>query len=98
VFIAPNSSLLNDKYPRSNLLTAPIVKDKVVIGGGVTILPSVILGENSVIGAGSVVTKNVRRGKVLMGVPAKEIMTKEEYEAKRESFLRANQNKGRKLT
>jgi acetyltransferase-like isoleucine patch superfamily enzyme len=97
VFIAPNSSLLNDKYPRSNLLTAPKVENGVIIGGGVTILPSVVLGENSVIGGGSVVTKNVRRGKVLAGVPAKEVMTKEEYEAKRESFLRANQIKGRKL-
>jgi acetyltransferase-like isoleucine patch superfamily enzyme len=94
VFIAPNSSLLNDKYPKSNLLTSPIVKDNVIIGGGVTILPNVILGENSVIGGGSVVTKNVPPRKVLMGVPAKEIMTKEEYEAKREAFIRAKQNKG----
>jgi acetyltransferase-like isoleucine patch superfamily enzyme len=54
----------------------------------------VILGENSVIGGGSVVTKNVPPGKVLTGVPAKEIMTKEEYEAKRKAFIRAKQNKG----
>jgi acetyltransferase-like isoleucine patch superfamily enzyme len=94
VFIAPNSSLLNDKYPKSNVLTFPIVKDNVIIGGGVTILPGVILGENSVIGGGSVVTKNVPPGKVMMGVPAKEIMTKEEYEAKREAFIRAKQKKG----
>ena len=93
VFIAPNSSLLNDKYPKSCLLTAPIVKDNVIIGGGVTILPSVVLGENSVIGGGSVVTTNVPSGKVLMGVPAKEVMTKEEYEAKREAFIRANQDR-----
>jgi acetyltransferase-like isoleucine patch superfamily enzyme len=94
VFIAPNSSLLNDKYPKSPFLTSPIVKDGVIIGGGVTILPGVILGENSVIGGGSVVTKNVPSGKVFMGVPAKEVMTKEEYEAKREAFIRARQNKG----
>jgi len=93
VFIAPNSSLLNDKYPKSNLLTAPIVKDNVVIGGGVTVLPSVVLGENSVIGGGSVVAASVPPGKVLMGVPAKEVMTKEEYEAKREAFLKAKQAK-----
>ena len=93
VFIAPNSSLLNDRYPKSNLLTSPIVKDNVIIGGGVTILPDVILGENSVIGGGSVVTANVAPGKVLMGVPAKEVMTKEEYEAKREAFIKAKQDK-----
>ena len=94
VFIAPNSSLLNDKYPKSNLLTSPIVKDNVVIGGGVTILPSVVLGENSVIGGGSVVTTDVPPRKVLIGVPAKEAMSKDEYEAKREAFIRAKQKKG----
>jgi UDP-2-acetamido-3-amino-2,3-dideoxy-glucuronate N-acetyltransferase len=93
VFIAPNSSLLNDKYPKSNLLTAPIVKDNVIIGGGVTVLPDVILGENSIIGGGSVVTKNVPPRKVLSGVPAKEVMTIEEYEAKREAFIREKQDK-----
>jgi UDP-2-acetamido-3-amino-2,3-dideoxy-glucuronate N-acetyltransferase len=98
VFIAPNSSLLNDKYPKSNFLTSPIVKDSVIIGGGVTILPGVVLGENSVIGGGSVVAKNVSSGKVLMGVPAKEVMTKKEYEAKREAFIRAKRNKGESHT
>jgi len=94
VFIAPNSSLLNDKYPKSNFLTSPTVKDNVIIGGGVTILPGVILGENSVIGGGSVVTKNVPARKVFVGVPAKEIMTKEEYEVRREAFIKAKRNKG----
>jgi len=93
VFIAPNSSLLNDKYPKSSLLKSPIVKDNVIIGGGVTVLPDVILGENSVIGGGSVVTKNVPCGKVLMGVPAKEVMTKKQYEAKREAFFKEKQAK-----
>jgi acetyltransferase-like isoleucine patch superfamily enzyme len=94
VFIAPNSSLLNDKYPKSNFLTSPVVKDNVVVGGGVTVLPGVILGENSVVGGGSVVTKNVPSGRVFMGVPAKEVMTKQEYEAKREAFMEARKNKG----
>ena len=93
VFIAPNSSLLNDKYPVSHLLTPPTVKDNVIIGGGVTILPNVILGENSVIGGGSVVTANVPAGKVFLGFPAKEVMTKEEYEVKRGAFIRAKQDK-----
>ena len=93
VFIAPNSSLLNDKYPKSSLLTPPVVKDNVVIGGGVTVLPDVVLGENSVIGGGSVVTANVPAGKVFMGVPAKEAMTKEEYVAKREALIKAKQDK-----
>jgi acetyltransferase-like isoleucine patch superfamily enzyme len=88
VFIAPNSSLLNDKYPKSNLITSPVVKDNVVIGGGVTVLPGVVLEEGSVIGGGSVVTKNVPPRKVFTGVPAREVMTRQEYDAKREAFIR----------
>ena len=87
VFIAPNSSLLNDKYPKSNFMTPPVIKDGARIGGGVTILPEVTVGENAVIGGGSVVTKNVPPCSVLAGVPAKVVMTLEEYEAKREDFI-----------
>jgi acetyltransferase-like isoleucine patch superfamily enzyme len=88
VFIAPNTSLLNDKYPKSNILTPPIVKDNVIIGGCATILPGVAVGENSVVAAGSVVTKDVPSRTVVMGSPAKTVMTIEEYEAKRQAFLR----------
>ena len=89
VFIAPNSSLLNDKYPKSAFMTPPIIKDGVAIGGGVTVLPDVIIGEKAVIGGGSVVTKNVPARTVSAGVPAQVVMTLEEYEAKRESFIAA---------
>jgi UDP-2-acetamido-3-amino-2,3-dideoxy-glucuronate N-acetyltransferase len=89
VFIAPNSSLLNDKYPKSTFMTPPIIKDGAAIGGGVTILPDVTIGEEAVIGGGSVVTKNVPARTVLAGVPAKVVMTLEEYEAKREDFTGA---------
>jgi len=88
VFIAPNSSLLNDKYPKSTFLTPPIIKDDVVIGGGVTVLPGVIIGEKAVIGGGSVVTKNVPPRTVSTGVPAKMVMTLQEYEAKRDEFIK----------
>ena len=87
VFIAPNTSLLNDKYPKSTFMTPPIIKDGARIGGGVTILPDVTVGEKAVIGGGSVVTKNVPARTVLAGVPAKVVMTLEEYEAKRETFI-----------
>jgi acetyltransferase-like isoleucine patch superfamily enzyme len=89
VFIAPNSSLLNDKYPKSTLLTPPVIKDGVSIGGGVTVLPDVTVGEKSVIGGGSVVTKNVPPRTVSYGVPATVAMSLEEYEAKRDDFIRA---------
>jgi len=88
VFIAPNSSLLNDRYPVSSLLTPPVVRDNVVIGGGATILPGVTINEDSVVAAGSVVTKDVPKRVVVKGVPAEKVMTIEEYKAKRETFIK----------
>jgi acetyltransferase-like isoleucine patch superfamily enzyme len=87
VFIAPNSSLLNDKYPKSSFMTPPVIKDGAAIGGGVTILPNVTVGEKAVVGGGSVVAKDVPARTVVVGCPAKKVMSLEEFEAKREEFL-----------
>ena len=87
VFIAPNSSLLNDKYPKSTFMTPPIIKDGAAIGGGVTILPNVTVGEKAVVGGGSVVTKDVPSRTVVAGCPATTVMTLEQFEVKREEFL-----------
>ena len=89
VFIAPNSSLLNDKYPKSSFVTPPIIKDNATIGGGVIILPNVTVGEKAVVGGGSVVTKDVMPKTVVVGAPAKVVMNLEEYEAKRNAFVHA---------
>jgi len=64
------------------------VKDNVIIGGGVTVLPNVVLGNNCVIGGGSVVAESIPSGKVAIGVPAREIMSVEEYNLKRETFIK----------
>jgi len=93
VFIGPNSSLLNDKFPHSKCLTPSIIKDNVVIGGCVTILPNVTVHENSVIAAGSVVTKDVPPETVVKGVPAKPMMTRQEYEKKRDAFISSRKQK-----
>jgi acetyltransferase-like isoleucine patch superfamily enzyme len=87
VFIGPNSSLLNDKFPHSKCLTPSIIKNNVIVGGCVTILPNVTINENSVIAAGSVVTKDVPIETVVKGVPAEIMMTRSEYEAKRTEFI-----------
>jgi acetyltransferase-like isoleucine patch superfamily enzyme len=87
VFIAPNSSLLNDKYPKSTFMTPPIIKDGAAIGGGVTILPNVTVGEKAVVGGGSVVTKDVPSRTVVAGCPARKVMSIEQFEVKREEFL-----------
>jgi acetyltransferase-like isoleucine patch superfamily enzyme len=56
--------------------------DNCFIGAGATILPGVSIGPNSVVGARSVVTKDVPANTVAAGVPARPIMTIEEYAGK----------------
>ena len=86
VFIGPNATLLNDRYPPSGnkKLWQPItVNNGAVIGGGSTIVPGCNVGTNAVLAAGAVLTKSLPDNEVWSGNPAKYLMTREEYEAKR---------------
>lgn len=58
------------------------IEDNVFIGANVTVLPNVKIGKNAIIGASSVVTKDVPENSVVVGNPAKVIMDIEEYENK----------------
>ena len=75
VFIGPYALFTNDKKPPSfgswREEEPTIVKSGVSIGANSTILPSLIIGENSIIGAGAVVTKNVPSGVTVVGNPAR---------------------------
>jgi UDP-2-acetamido-3-amino-2,3-dideoxy-glucuronate N-acetyltransferase len=77
VFIGPNVTFTNDKFPRSKKpiknFTNTIIKKGASIGAGSTILPGLIIGANSMIGAGSVVTSDVRDNSLVFGNPAKHI-------------------------
>jgi acetyltransferase-like isoleucine patch superfamily enzyme len=77
VFIGPNVTFTNDKYPRSKQYAqefqATVIKMGASIGANVTILGGLIIGEKSMIGAGSVVTKNIPDGELWVGNPAKYI-------------------------
>jgi UDP-2-acetamido-3-amino-2,3-dideoxy-glucuronate N-acetyltransferase len=73
VFIGPNVTFTNDIYPKINTkwrILKTMVKQGASIGAGSVILP-VCIGKNSLIGAGSIVTKNVPDNTVVMGNPAK---------------------------
>lgn len=77
VFIGPNVTFCNDKYPRSgnrnfNLLPTTI-KHGASIGANATILPGIQIGQFAIVGAGSVVTKDVHDYQVVAGNPAKQI-------------------------
>lgn len=74
VFIAPGVIFTNDKYPkvRGEWKLMPIrVKKGASIGSGVVILPGVTIGENALIGAGAIVTKDVPDNAIVAGNPAR---------------------------
>lgn len=76
VFIGPNVTFCNVKYPsavenRMHTMSKTIVKDGVAIGAGSVILPGVTIGCNAIVGAGSVVTKDVDDGVTVKGNPAR---------------------------
>ena len=75
VFIGPGVYFTNDKYPRHNKTRKMEgiswkVGKFASIGANVTVLPGVNIGENSTVGAGSVVTKDVPEGVLVYGNPA----------------------------
>lgn len=81
-WIGPCVTLTNSKYPNQtwskDKLQACKISRGAIIGANVTILPGVVIGENCLVGAGSVVTKSVPSGKVVFGVPAK-VMSDNNY-------------------
>ena len=83
VFIGHGVTFINDTYPRAtnaegNLQTEAdwkveltVVKKGASIGSGATILSRTSIGENAIVGAGSVVTKNVPANTIVTGNPAR---------------------------
>lgn len=74
-WIGPRVTFTNDRYPPSKKeqWEKTLIKKGARIGAAVTILCGVTIGENALIGAGSVVTKDVPPGETWAGVPAKKI-------------------------
>ena len=74
VFIGPNATFTNDLFPRSKnpdwKLCKTVIKKGASIGANATILCGITIGKNSMIGAGSVVTKDVPDGELWLGNPA----------------------------
>lgn len=91
VFVGHNVTFINDKNPRATnkdgspqseedwSVVETFVKKGASIGSSATILCGVTIGENAIVGAGSVVTKDVPPNTVVAGVPAK-VIKKIEHE------------------
>jgi UDP-2-acetamido-3-amino-2,3-dideoxy-glucuronate N-acetyltransferase len=75
VFIGPNVTFTNDKYPRSKqypeAFLKTVIKKGASLGAASVILGGITIGENAMIAAGSVVTKDVPAGELWMGNPAR---------------------------
>ena len=77
VFIGPNVTFTNDKYPKSGNVKFQRLSTRIEagasIGGGATLLPGVLIGAGATVGAGAVVIKDVPPGTTVVGNPAKAI-------------------------
>lgn len=75
VFVGPNVTFSNDKYPQSKRYQSEVLQTHIgrgaSIGGGATILPGLRIGARALVGAGSVVTHDVPAKAVVSGNPAR---------------------------
>ena len=83
VFIGHGVTFINDSYPRATAgngqlqteadwrVESTVIKKGASIGSGATILCNVVVGENAIVGAGSVVTRDVPANTIVAGNPAK---------------------------
>ena len=74
-FVGPNVTFTNDRYPPSDDFPRKIERTRVcrgaAIGANATIIGGVVIGEGAMIGAGSVVTRDVPAGELWLGNPAR---------------------------
>ena len=81
VLIGPKVSLITESHPlnpadRKSLIVKPaVIKRNAWIGTGAIILPGVTVGENAVVAAGAIVSKDVAANTVVAGIPAKVVKT-----------------------
>jgi UDP-2-acetamido-3-amino-2,3-dideoxy-glucuronate N-acetyltransferase len=75
VFIGPNVTFANDKFPRSknrpNKFLQTVIEHGASIGAGAVILPGLVIGQEAMVGAGATVTRSVPPRAIVIGNPAR---------------------------
>ncbi len=88
VFLAPFVVITNDRYPASRRLLGVHIEDEAVVGANSVLISGIKVGRGAVIGAGAVVTKDVPPDTVVLGVPARPVMSRDAYDRKKEEYER----------
>jgi len=100
VFVGHGVTFINDRYPRATTqggklqtdadwtCQMTVVKQGASIGSGATLLGGIVIGENAIVGAGSVVTADVPPGATVAGNPAR-ILSSSQHYGNRSSFSRS---------
>jgi acetyltransferase-like isoleucine patch superfamily enzyme len=100
VFVGHGVTFINDRYPRATTqggelqtdadwpCQTTVVKQGASIGSGATLLGGIVIGENAIVGAGSLVTTDVPPGATVAGNPARILGSSQHYEDRR-SFSRS---------
>ncbi|MDD1775843.1 MAG: hypothetical protein LUP94_00650 [Candidatus Methanomethylicus sp.] len=87
IFMGPYVSVTNDRYPPSTKISGVSIEDGAAIGCRAVLIAGIRIGEGALVGAGAIVTRDVPPGTVVVGCPAKRVMSREEYDRKQKDYL-----------
>jgi len=88
VFVGPGAIFTNDPFPMSPKMVGVTVEDGAIICAGAVLKAGIRIGARSVVGMGSVVTKDVPPDVVVYGNPARVMYSLEEYLEKKRAWER----------
>lgn len=86
-FFGARVQIGNDRFPMSSKNRGATIGNNVIVGNCVNIVPDITIGDNSVIAASTLVTKDIPSNSFVMGFPGKVVGTRQDYENKKKEWL-----------